>query len=319
MYATNRAVVRLGLVHVFTVANSVRSGTDTMEFLNGRRLLAQGDIVPMGQLLKEMLMGRDCTPLDQVLCPSYDPTLEPTTLIENNGTFDKKVFEVQGYFLGSIASVGPSTRAIVAEMSAVSAWHSALVNNFGATLGEATRENKKLLRTILDSDDSALDRMCHSHISNIRWVSKVGFLNTDYVKRRLYETLRGRGVGFPDNDFCENNAKIIDSTYTQLYQMRGVYQDEVLWKTGIVSLQAQPGDIVCCITKLRHNVVIRLGQATDGGYSERMQMQIFGTSLRTEDVAGAAADSERCISYLKKRGFGLEIKMDARTLFVLIS
>lgn len=46
-------------------------------------------------------------------------------------------------------------------------------------------------------------------------------------------------------------------------------------------------------------------------------MQIFGTSLVTQDVASAAADPEEQISSIT--GGGLDLEVDARTLFVLIS
>lgn len=92
------------------------SGTDTMECLNDWGLLTEDEIVPMGQLIKSMLMGEDCCPLDQVRRLHYEAKADSVTFIDEDDQEwpyirnKKKVFHVTGFMVGFIASTGPSTR-----------------------------------------------------------------------------------------------------------------------------------------------------------------------------------------------------------------
>ncbi|KAJ4414465.1 hypothetical protein N0V82_007914 [Gnomoniopsis sp. IMI 355080] len=121
--------------------------TDTMEYLNGRSLLTAEDIVPMGQLIKTMLMGENCCPLDQVRRLHYEPKADSVPFIDQEYGSDrhihnKKVFHVTGFMVGFIASTGPSTREIVANMDAVSVWQRALLNNFPSNLEDFISESR---------------------------------------------------------------------------------------------------------------------------------------------------------------------------------
>lgn len=280
------SLFHFGLVHVFNEANPVRSGTDTMEFLNGRRLLAQGDIVPMGKLLKETLMGHDCTPLDQVVRPRYDRTTDPKTLIENNGTIHKKVFEIRGHILGSITSIGPSARAIVAKMDAVSAWQSALLDNFSQDLGSATEESNLLLGAVLESDDSALDSMCHSQVSNVRWVPKLPGLPGQYgavLRATLYRMLLTKVAESSEYGFVEKKTGSIDSTNAQLYQMRGLNDRELLpFKKGnrIAASATRRYNLLCCENQAQGGSSIELcrGFSIRGTDEDANFWDVFGNS-----------------------------------------
>lgn len=290
-------------------------GTDTMENLNHRPLLAEDNIIPMGQLVKKMLMVHDCAPLTQVQRLQYEAIDDPSGIIGiKHRCHEKRVFSVMGSFRGFIASTGPSTRAIVAKMDAVSIWSKALLDKFRNDLASANFESDTLLGAILDSDSATLDNACFSHVSNVRWQpnpawSRLSITNPIF-RELMSDTMRRL-----------QTPQVVDSkeTISQLIQLKGIDHKRLRMKMGIASPQARPGDLLCSIPGIRHCVTVR---PTDENF------QIFGTSLLVKDVDGVPTNYEKEILQLQRGDRGgldyddkhqqLEIRMDARTLFVLL-
>lgn len=300
-----------------------------MELINDWRLLTADEIVPMAKLIKNMLMGRDSCPLDQVRRLQYEPRVDSLTFIdedESNGEIhNKKVFRVTGFTVGLVASIGPSTREIVAKMHAVSLWHRALLDNFPGDLGSATYESNMLLGKILNLDDTALKSMCFGHRSNVRWRPpfyqyKHIPVNND-IQSGLVQRLQARKAAIAEGE----------KGTTQLMQLRRLCGRQLRWKTGIASPQARPGDLVCWVSGIRHCVTLRLNIGSNPRYGGNTQMQVAGTAVLGENVAGAAVDHDGRILQSQKEGSGfetpcswdsslkLDIKMDARTLFLLLN
>lgn len=284
-----------------------------MECLNDGRLLAEENIVPMGQLIKNMLMGHECGPLDQVRRIQYeaqDDSLGPidVDLPKYGQIHHKKVFRMKSSLLGFIASTDPSTRDIVAKMAAVSVWNGALLKNFPEDLGPATSQSNALLRGILDSNNATMDNLCFGPVSNVRWRP---FL---FAYKTLYnEVGTGRARKLQTAEVIESEKEI-----SQLIQLTGVKNGQPGRKMGIASPQARPGDLVCSIPGVKHCVTVRLSGLPVDGYLEDfpgLRMQILGTSLLVGDTTGVLNNHGPQDYNVES---SLEIMMDARTLFVLL-
>lgn len=302
---------------------SSRIGTEIMEYLNHRRLIEGQDIVPMGQLIKIMLMGHDCGPLQQVQRLHYRAQDESSHLIANyegrNDVHDKRVFCVQGSFLGFIASTGPSTRDVVANMDAVSTWHKALLRNFPDDLGPATFESNKLMRAILDSTHETVDNYCLSHVSCVQWRPSI----EEYPKRNvIYDDIKWCRVQGLQN----LQATRGESNNTQLIQLMAAQDTRLRRKMGFASPEARPGDLIYLIPGVEHCVTVRLTGGTMDSPLSNLRMQICGTSrLPLVDIAGQielqSLQGQRSRDVYENHSLvkSLEIKMDARTLFILLS
>lgn len=295
-----------------------------MEYLNHRRLIEGEGIVRMGQLIKIMLMGHDCGPLHQVERLHYGPQDESPGIIDDdyhnsNYIHDKRVFCVQGSFLGFIASTGPSTRDIVAKMDAVSVWHKALLRNFPHDLGPATFESNKLLRAILDSTDAALENHCLNHVNSVQWRP---LIREHYRQQNvIYNEIKsGRVRALQDLQATKSN-----SNDSQLIQLMAAQQTRYRRKMGIAAPEARPGDLIYSIPGVKHCVTLRLTGGTAEYPLSNLRLQVYGTSRLVGDEAGLVdpdslrGQSSRDVYENPELIWSLEIKMDARTLFVLLS
>lgn len=235
-----------------------------MEYLNHRRLIEGEGIVPMGQLIKIMLMGHDCGPLQQVQRLHYGPggaQDESLGIIDDdyqrdNYVQDKRVFCIPGSFLGFIASTGPSIRDIVTKMDAVSIWHKALLRNFPLDLGPATFESNKLLRAILDSHPEALDNHCFSHASSVQWRPLI----QDYrlVHNVIHNDIEsGKVRALQDIQAIKSNTND-----AQLIQLMAAQETRFRRKMGIAAPEARPGDLIYSISGVKHCVTLRLTGGT---------------------------------------------------------
>lgn len=293
-----------------------------MEYLNCRRLIQGEHIVPMAQLIKIMLMGHDCGPLQQVQRLHYGIQDEQLGIIDDDYEKqgwepDQRVFSVQGLFLGFIVSTGPSTRDIVAKMEAVSTWHKTLLQNFPDELGPATLESNTLLRTILDSTIETLDNCCLSLVSSVQW-------------RPMIRKQAPRNVICNDIDSgwvqaMQNSLAIRRDSHThQLIQLKPAYNFQLRRKMGIASPEARPGDLVYPIPGVKHCVTIRLTGGTMQWPMSNLRMQVFGTCrLLFDKDSPLEPQSVQWQNTRDRYGSifiqSLEVKMDARTLFILLS
>lgn len=296
-----------------------------MECLNYEKLLGKDEIVPMGQLIETMLMGHDCGPLDQVPRLQYEAQEDLFGLIDEDKLSDPRannhgnVFCVNSFFLGFIASTGPSTRAIVAQMDAVSVWKRLLLIHFPNNLGIAAYQSNALLRNILDSNRATMDNLCFGHVSTVRWRPDWSRRHGDY-KPLWDEVTSGRATQRPTIE-----AIVSEEDISQLIQLRESNLGQLPRKMGIASPQARPGDLVYSIPGVKHCVTVRISSVTDSWTVRNVRLQIFGTSLLVKDVADVPFDNPEQSLHgreeIKDDNTSLpsELKMDPLTIFALIS
>lgn len=298
-----------------------------MECLNNGRLVQGEDIVPMGQLIKIMLMGHDCVPLQQVQRLHYGTQDESLGRIDDdyqqdNYVHDKRVFCVQGSFVGFIASTGPSARDIVAKTDAASTWRKALLKSFPDDLGPATFESYKLMGAILDSTPETLDNYCLSRVSCVQWRPYIRRQSRHSRANAIYNDIKSGKV----RRLQKLQATRGESDSPQLIQLMAAHNTLLRRKMGLASPEARPGDLIYSIPGIKHCVTVRLTGGTVKQPLSNLRMQIFGTSrLPVLDEGGLIGpqilQGQRSRDVYENRDLtkNLEIKMDAHTLFVLLS
>ena len=120
--------------------------TDVMEFMNKHGLFYDNDILCVGYLVKFLLMGDECDPVQQIMRP-YAPMEGDDTI-----TTDKehsRSFRLKAAILGCVIYVGPRPHEIVGNLKAVDTWIEQIQANYEGDLGTAHRENDKLIRSFL--------------------------------------------------------------------------------------------------------------------------------------------------------------------------
>ncbi|KAF4995626.1 hypothetical protein FGRMN_5018 [Fusarium graminum] len=140
--------------------------TDVMEFLNLHSLFEGHDIAYVGHLVKSLLMGTNCTPLQQIL-RQYGPEDGDDTIITNTNHY--KAFKLKGAMLGCVIHVGPHPHEIVGNLSAVDKWTERVQANYRIDLGNAHRESDGMVRAMLKLDDESLSKKCFDCRSIIQW------------------------------------------------------------------------------------------------------------------------------------------------------
>ncbi|ORY55264.1 uncharacterized protein BCR38DRAFT_506264 [Pseudomassariella vexata] len=119
--------------------------SDVMEFMNERHLLEQSEIVSVAALVKYLLMGTTCPPIQQIARP-YIPESGDNILIENINS--RRVFKLQAYVIGCVKYVGPSPNEIIASLEKTDVWTQCVEENFRKELSDAHYQSDKLHRTV---------------------------------------------------------------------------------------------------------------------------------------------------------------------------
>jgi hypothetical protein len=281
--------------------------TDTMEFMNGRRLLPNSDVISFGRLVKKLLIGNDYGPLEQVLRP-YEPlSSSAPTINESDGP---GVFEINAHIIGIIRAVGPSATEIVASLYKTDQWTAQIQENFREELGDAHRENDLLMNAILELDKVRLATTCFRHVSCVRWKGDFNYnvmhsYSTEIQKRQL----EASKSTWPGDESSSNIRATTGDPY--LFQIDDPYFMNSRWRLGVVSSQARPGDLICWTDGTKRAIVVRL--------SKGQKFQVIGTALITEDIISKdnSHHSDRLCRLRKERA--LTIKIDASTIYVLLA
>uniref|UniRef100_A0A8H7NI33 Heterokaryon incompatibility domain-containing protein n=1 Tax=Bionectria ochroleuca TaxID=29856 RepID=A0A8H7NI33_BIOOC len=287
--------------------------TDVMEFMNRHGLFADKDIVYVGGLVKSLLMGANCLPLQQIL-RQYAPGKGDSMILTDPKHF--KAFELQAAMLGCVTCVGPSPHEIVGNLNKVDEWTKQVQSNYKNDLGPAHQENDLLIRTILGLDDSILSKKCFDCRSVIQW--SVRDDDTDcnealYYNSQSIRDLQSRSSGQPQNE--NTSAEQSSTENSRLFQMLDLYKGRTHWKMGLASSDIRSGDFICWLGWPRRAVVVR-PQKRD--ILHFWKLQVVGTAVVTEDLR------ESCLSCLQRVGW-LENKLrqtiylDATTIFILLA
>ncbi|KAK5628556.1 hypothetical protein RRF57_004271 [Xylaria bambusicola] len=280
---------------------------DTMEFMNRRKLLQPEEIVDIGSLVKSLLMDSDCTPLRQSL-GTFQPDTSSTLLIEDMNS--AKVFDLRGYILGYVCYVGPPTSYLVGDLDSVDEWETFIQYNFRHELGEAHRDNNYLLEALLGATESKLDDICSNHISTVRWKSQ---LDKDWPEQHTYRQVISEIKNSDSNETASNMIPFQISESPKSFQIHTRRSGYTPWKMGIASRLVQKGDLICCVPGIESIMVVKVHEMDFFGAN----LQIFGTGKVVDNLVGYKWDKSRQDRQIPRDG--LSIKMDARTLFVLLA
>lgn len=283
--------------------------TDTMEFVNRRGLVQDTQLIAFGRLVKFLLMGTECDPWSQIARPSADENGQQSRLIDDSITPNRsKVFEIKGSAFGCIEYLGPSAAEIVADLSKERNWGESTQRLYQKQLGSAQHESRMLIRAILDASRDQVSKFCHNYVSSVIWKPSSGGTNAvdSYIKR---------------NPPGQNNKTAAASSESDggsdpyLYQLYNWFSREMPWKMGVASARAQRGDILCSINGVRKAVVVRVHRSKNG-YQSSIKFQIYGTAKVTGHMVQS---SEVGKDPFAQCGEDMALKMDARTLFVLLA
>jgi hypothetical protein len=282
--------------------------TDVMEFMNQHHLFHSEDVISVGHLVKFLLMGAECDPLQQIL-RSYAPRDGDDTIIID--TSHPKAFEIQGAVLGCVIYVGPQPNEMIGKLDVVDGWIQQVQANYRKDLGSAHRESDEVIHTILDLDDNSLSRKCYDCRSIIQWWEGWnGFLGgpgdsvTDWLQRLQIEA---KDISQMDS----SPAAQPSADTSRLFQMST--QHRAPWKLGLSSSDIRVGDIICWLGWPRRAVVVR-------AYHEwhRWKLQVVGTAVVAADLRKAQLGSSQRLDWFKDKP-DLSIFLDARTIFVLLA
>ncbi|KAG8360281.1 hypothetical protein FVEN_g12692 [Fusarium venenatum] len=154
--------------------------TDIMEFMNLHNLFSNVGIIAVGNLVKFLLMGAQCDPLQQIL-RTYEPRNGNDTIITDKEHC--KAFKLPGVVLGCVVCVGPQPHEIIGNLYVVDQWIQQVQANYRDSLGYAHRESDDLISTILDLDGDSLSRKCFDCRSTIQWGHYRGDINLTWAAR----------------------------------------------------------------------------------------------------------------------------------------
>jgi hypothetical protein len=289
---------------------------DTIVFMNSRGLLPESDIISFGRLVKSLLIGDNLGPLEQVLRP-YEPRPNSTLIIENGNS--PGVFKLPSFVVGCILAVGPSTEEIISSLRKADDWASEIQRNFRHELGEAHRENDKLMRSVLEFSEARLASMCFSHVSNVRWLLNSfytptaqpwGYKDMIVEKKDKYASSLSSQTQSSSSDIRTATA-----SSSRLFLVANRPRGQTPWKMGIASSLAQPGDLICWVQGVERALILRV----TFGQERVVSLQGFGTALFTDDFdSNGNADHVsrlKSFSLLEK----LDVQIDAATIYVLLA
>ncbi|KAI0123480.1 heterokaryon incompatibility protein-domain-containing protein [Xylariales sp. AK1849] len=285
--------------------------TDVMHFVNDRQLVEDSELIRFGALVKSLVMGTDCSPLQQVLRPGLsNDTSNPTS-----ETRPRSVFGMQGYILGQVVHVGACVTSIIGQLSTVDDWNEKVQVNFRDDVEWAQRENIMLQRAILRPPTS---RTCFNHVSDVRWQTIYGMFNT----ARTVEGLSTYQPKHPARLEFEEDSKALAmdvvSTEPRLYHMRTHGSHDIPWRMGIASYKTEPGDLIVLIRNTRQALVVGYSKIDPSDPTKLASLQIIGMAWVTEDVATKNSDHRQRMDTFRD-GSGLRVQMDVETIFVLIT
>jgi hypothetical protein len=289
---------------------------DTMEFMNRRDLfLNESEIVPMGALVKSLLMANNGDPLSQVMKEHGMNEADSTQLITDPQSHHS--FRLEAVSLGCVMCIGPSASEMISSPKKVLAWRGAIQQLFPATeLGPARQEHDALLDALLGSDESEVEKMCFNRPSTVTW--QEGPISRG--KSPVHKCITGaEGIvsfTFLPPEPPQQAPDRLAPVQPRLYLVRN-HAGGTARKMGVASRLVQPRDLVCAVRSSRRALLVRMVEVCEWGYPS---VRVFGTALATEDLCGAAWEcdfAERWTS-LQKDSVRLHVHVDAGTIFMLL-
>ncbi|KAL1877942.1 hypothetical protein Daus18300_002296 [Diaporthe australafricana] len=285
---------------------------DTMQCLNQQEHFTQADYMPLGRLVKKLLMGDDFEPLERVsrTVPQTYVDAMSLTVGKYDETRNAKVFTIKAYALGYICNLGPSVQAIVENPRSVDLWRRNLHSSFRNDLGPATEESNALLKGILQSSDEKLADLCLGHVSNVKWTFP---WRVPWQHKQKILCAHESQKSPLNSSHGSSNA---DGSGAHLLFQMITFKEDLPWRMGIVPAQSQQGDVICWISEIENAILVRLSDGKSGEFE--LLAQVFGTAVVSEDVVGASFDHQDRFIKASQMDSYVKISLDAWTLFALL-
>lgn len=289
---------------------------DTMEFMNKAGLLPEWDIIPFGKLVKSLLMRHNDNPLQQLF--QLDKAQPSSSLpIEYPKAGGQLPFPLNGYVIGCIVAVGPSTAEILSSAQKADQWTASILENFRTELGEAHRENDVLIRYILDSDQRRLESTYSIHVSNVAWMELRDRKSDplDAYQRKIEKHKAKYAVSSHSRNeiYSSHISPSPVINISRLCLVQNCHSEKTTRKMGIATSLAQPGDLVCEYHRVKRVLLLRQTES-----SPNIIWRMFGTALLTSDLDSSCQEN-------LGGGLGydptqkMELKMDAETVYAPLS
>ncbi|KAK4096214.1 hypothetical protein N658DRAFT_531419 [Parathielavia hyrcaniae] len=256
--------------------------------------------------------------------PDWGDQADSTQLIENpNSSF---VFHLEAIPLGCIVRIGPLASQAISSPEGTADWSTAIQSLYpGEELESARKEYDELLSTLLDSDDSKVEKMCFNRPSSIAWrsVKRSSLIRSKTVREYIeYVPRRKRNlmIPFPHPPLQGGDNKSPAFVQPRLYLAASNYSDRYSWpKMGVASGLADIGDVVCWVFSSRRALLVRDSTVRGKGLGEE-KVRVFGTALATKDMRGPVPSEQFYITRWKslEKETRLMVQVDASTIFVLL-
>ena len=288
---------------------------DTMVFMNHWGLFKdEAQILPIGALVKSLLMANHGDPLSQI-SKKHEDQVDSTQLLDDPNS--SLVFNLQAVPLGCIACVGPSASDIVSRPNEATEWRIAIQRLFQADeLAAAHREYDKLLNALLESDESEIEKTCFNRPSPVVWKDKTDHYHSPTSVEEYIERVWRYSTGTAKFQWPQNPPQATDRlapVQPRLYLAKKI-QDHTPRKMGVASGLVQRNDLICWVRSSRRAILVRVVEK-----DSQRHLRVFGTALATEDMCGSMpgcdyAERWRSLEY----EWRTSIQIDADTIFMLL-
>ena len=286
---------------------------DTMVFMNCWGLFKEeSQILVVGALVKSLLMANHGDPLSRIANQQEDK-IESTELLDNPNS--PLVFHLATIPVGCILCVGPPASDLVADLDVASGWRLAIQHVFSAAeWGSARQESDELLRALLESNDSDVERMCFNRPSSVVWKEVLDPRWTHLPSAGAYVHKLKESIGWEPSRTPQQAIDGSSSVQPRIYLAKEAKNDT--WrKMGVASGLIQRKDVVCWVRSSRRALLVRVVEP--GIHS--CKARVFGTALTTEDIRGWGQDCDYAQRWASLEGRPrFEAQVDAGTIFTLL-
>lgn len=279
---------------------------DVMHFVNERGLIDSELLMRFGAMIKYLVIGKDRSPLMQVLHPEAIAAHE-TEPVDSN---IYRTFKINGVVLGQIVHIGATTTATISQLSTVDAWNQKVQENFRSHVEEAQRESRTLQRAILRT---SANHDCYNHVGSVRWRT--------YIEHSRVCQNPNWPMAFYSSRVKDLTVSVrsgATSTEPLLYQLDTNTRNTsafTLWRMGIVSYQAEEGDLIVWLRDRRQAIAVRCRRIQNNNISACSQ--IIGTAWVTADMGTERDEHTQRVDSLSAES--IPIEMDADTMFVMLN
>lgn len=284
---------------------------DVMEFANMHGLFQPEQIVPTGSLVKYLLMGDSCDPLDQALRP-YIPVVsgdQVTVMVDK--PYGGRTFSVPVKALGCVRYVGSRPDEIIENPNMQEDWEGTVQSSFREMPGPAHAESDMLLRSILDPSGPDLSMSCFTYSSTVSWTTPGDYYES--LTRFQFDMIRDqqRRPHNPQQHISAPTSASKPQASMRLYQL-DCFGKPSKWRMGLATDQARPGDVICWVASSHRALILRPQQ------NERSwKLQAIGTAVVAQDLRGVTIQTHQR-RFADFHNDTMKVYIDAAFIFILL-